>query len=309
MKAEPDVTLPIGAGVDDDAPAESTRDGGDVAPAPAMPTAAAASPALPWAMLDEHAGPVWAHVRGAQRVLEVSACTRVGDRRRHANQDAAVVRPLTDGSVIVAVLDGISGSVGVDVAQFRRKLVEDLGLLVESGVSLPLELMQRLHREATRWLGRVAPDAATGAAMVVVRIDIDTGRAEWASAGDVRLLAYCADASGWLRRRLHGQARVLNAVARLGTSSPLAAAVGQRPPLCIEAGAIALAPGEMLLLSSDGGTAPLDETCRVLDAYDDGQRLAGLEGLVNRLDRLAIECSPCVADDRTIVAVTLGRRS
>lgn len=307
MSAAPDMTVPIGsagqgtvAAGAGDAPDRTWA--GDGVPTGARET-------LPWTIVDDREGPLWAHVRGARRTIEVAACTRVGDERHHANQDAAVVQAMPDGSLLVAVLDGITGSVGVDVGQFRRKLVDDFGLLVASGLVRPLELMHRLDREARRWLGRVAPDAATGAAMVVVRIDVDSGRAEWASAGDVRLLAFRAGSRTWFGLSKGGRARVLNASGRAAASGRLAAAVGQRPPLQIEAGAAVLASGELLVLSTDGATAPLDDTCEVLGAYADGDRLAGLEGLVRRLDRLAIELTHGAVDDRTIVALALGRRS
>lgn len=302
MKAELDMTVPItGTGS-----ATDTRAAADAAPGhAAAPLADRQS--LPWTLIDDHAGPLSSFVRGARRMVEVAASTRVGDLRHHANQDAAVVEPMPDGSLVVAVLDAISGSVGVDVGQFRRKLVDDFALLLGSGSGKPLELVHRLDREARRWLDRVAPDAATGAAMVIVRIDVDSGRVDWASAGDIRLLAHNTPGPGWLARVGRSRDRVLNAPARSTTSNRLTAAVGQSAPLRIEAGAMVMRPGQMLLLSTDGASAPLDETCAVLSAYANGNRLAGLEGLVNRLDRLAVEFAQGTMDDRTIVALAAGR--
>lgn len=303
MKVMLDMTVPIaGAGAD---PATDARAADD---APGHATAPLADrQSLPWTLIDDYAGPLWSYVRGARRMVEVAASTRVGDRRHHANQDAAVVEPMPDGSLVVAVLDAISGSLGVDVGQFRRKLVDDFALLLGSGSVKPIELVRRLDREAQRWLDRVAPDAATGAAIVVVRIDVDSGRVDWASAGDIRLLAFGTARPAWLAQMRRSRARVLNAPARSTTSNRLTAAVGQSAPLRIEAGAMAMRPGHMLVLSTDGASAPLGETSAVLRAYADGNRLAGLEGLVNRLDRLAVEFAHGTVDDRTIVALAEGR--
>ena len=306
MTALLDMTVPIGGagGVTTVAAIGIPGDGSTVGDSAAETERGA----LPWAMVDDQVGPLWSYVRGARRMVEVAACTRAGDRRRHANQDAAIVQVLPGGSLIVAVLDGISGSVGVDVGQFRNKLVDDFGLLVASGLVRPLELMHRLDREARRWLGRVAPDAATGAAMIVVHIDIDSGRADWASAGDIRLLTFNAGRRAWLGLARRWRARVLNTPAKSTASNRLTAAVGQWPPLRIEAGSVALVPGQMLVLSTDGGTAPLEATCDALQAFAAGDRFAGLEALVNRLDRLAIEFANGNDDDRTTVALSLGRQ-
>jgi serine/threonine protein phosphatase PrpC len=308
MKTAPDMTVPITgrSAVQLPAAADAATGGAERVASVNGETNPQDLQVLPWAMLDDHVGPLWSYVRGAKRMIEVAACTRAGDRRLHANEDAAVVEPMPDGSLVVAVLDGITGSVGVDVGQFRRKLVNDFGLLLGSGLGKPLELVHRLNREARRWLDRVAPDAATGAAMIVVRVEIDAGRIDWASAGDVRLLSYRTDARAWFGLAGGRRARVLNEPALSTASNRLTAAVGQRGPLRIEAGSAILSPGQMLLLSTDGATAPLDETCAVLRAYMDGDRLAGLEGVVNRLDRLAIELARSAADDRTIVALAMG---
>jgi PPM family protein phosphatase len=215
-------------------------------------------------------------------VVEHAACSDTG-RRRAGNQDAVLARP-----PLFAVADGVGGARGGDVAS--KLAVEALGEEEGGGVDLisgVLEAHRRIRNEAAR-----EPEEHGGMATTLTAARAGDGTVALVHVGDSR--AYRLR-DGRLERLTadHSLAQELRRAGGLDPDqaerhpqrSVITRALGQPEELEVDATEHDAAPGDLLLLCSDGLTDVLGEDdVRTIIGDADSLRAAARE-LVDAANR------------------------
>lgn len=225
-------------------------------------------------------------------------------RVRRLNEDAWIARPEL---ALLAVADGLGGHQKGDLAS--RIVVEELARVAPEASLAGLEAEARaaLGRAQARILGHAREAGVTIGSTVVVLL-ARGARAVVLWAGDSRAYRW---SGGRLARLTRDHSLVEEMVAR-GELDPLAArhhpwrnritrAVGTAAELRLERVAVELAPGDLVLLCSDGLTGPLAEGEIAALLARHGAEAAGplVEATLARgaPDNVTVVVGACLADD------------
>lgn len=175
---------------------------------------------------------------------------------RPRNEDRYLIKGAPDGGLLLAVIDGMGGQPAGELAAelARRQLA---AMVVESAG--PAQLSQCLAEiNASLAAEEERRPEHYGLGCTVTAVLIRAGRASWIHVGDCRLWLFRA---GRLQQITidHNMAQYLHAEGKLSEAelltSPLRNLLDQACGgsfLAADSGAFSLAPGDLLLLSSDG---------------------------------------------------------
>ena len=195
-----------------------------------------------------------------------AALTDTG-RRRQANQDEALTLPFGDGMVLLVVADGAGGMGGGDRASAETvRGLREVCLEDQSGDPASL-LREGIARANSRVRAIAAAEyPLEGMASTVVTAIVRGGQAWLLNLGDTRAylhgegkLRQLTEDDSWVA----GQVRAGQLTPEQARHSPMrsvitrAVGVEDEPELAVQE--LALAPGEILLLCSDGLHGPLTD--------------------------------------------------
>jgi serine/threonine protein phosphatase PrpC len=198
-----------------------------------------------------------------------------------------------------AVIDVATNKVGIDGIDIQSAIQK--GFARANANASPAEIVAAAHAAVARELAR---KRARGVACFMVARLGQNGECLWAHVGDAVILRYQPQ-TWWRRSRL----RLLNSRHRRGQG--LTESVGMTAPRGprIEEGAFMAAPGERVLLCSDGvhhDEMTLTQIKRWIDAYDRrGDELMASD-LAQKIEAEARYTQPH-ADDTTIVVLERSR--
>ncbi len=188
------------------------------------------------------------------------AITDVG-RTRSVNQDRVAARRLGDGSVLLVVADGVGGMAGGETAS-AMAVDALLYFLGEGAGDDPPAAIARAVAEANLRVqqhGRDTPEVAGLATTVVVAVVVESGawlmslgdsRAYRCTPSDIELIT---EDDSWIADQLKTGAMTEEEAARSPYQNAITRGVGVEEAVGAEdVQLVGLAPGDLLLLCSDG---------------------------------------------------------
>ncbi len=196
--------------------------------------------------------------------MVISAGTDIG-RKRKTNQDRYGIRLLSDGSVLMALADGLGGEPGGEIASGRvmESLEGHAFLNHEKLPSALVDFFYQMNREMVAMAEE--NEALSGMATTLILVAIKDRHAFWVHAGDSRLYHFKNQKltqitqDQTLARFLINEGELSKEEAKTHYSENVLEQVIGCRDLMPETGEIRLESGDMLILMSDGVHRAMDE--------------------------------------------------
>jgi PPM family protein phosphatase len=218
-----------------------------------------------------------------------AAVTDIG-KKRSTNEDAARAESLDDGSILLAVADGVGGNLGGDVASDEaiNALVEALRHGVGDDPGMALELAFQKANSRVREHSAAEAQLATMATTMVAAL-IRGDNAWIGHVGDSR--AYLVDGRGlqqltrdhsWAQEQVDAGRMTAKEISESAYRNVITRAVGAGDQLEMDLKEVSVDGAEALLLCSDGLYHAVQDD-KILEAFD----LSEAEQIAGRLIELA----------------------
>jgi PPM family protein phosphatase len=242
--------------------------------------------------------------------MQFAAATHVG--RRQTNQDRYLIRRMADGATLVAVADGMGGHAGGEEAATR--VIDALQAIEPNGSHFPSDLVAAIldAGEAIRRMSEDIPELE-GMGTTLTAAVLDGPTLSWTHVGDSRLYVLHGDAL----EQVTVDQTLVQGLVEAGVITPEAARTHPMRHMidqCVgcpecepERGCRSIAPGDLLMLCTDG----LHDILRVRDILAvlhgrNGTPLT-LEDMARALVRAALDRG--ASDNVTVVLARAMQKS
>lgn len=223
-----------------------------------------------------------------------ASVSRVGDRKK--NQDSLIILNKQD-TVLMVLGDGLGGRPGGELAsaqliEVASRLFNEQTIPIQDPVQFMQDIMQTTHQQIVEHGAAQEPPVNPGTTAVLCLMQ--RGFAWWSHVGDSRL--YLFRNGEFVERTLdHSVVENMKAGGKLDSDSsghPLRNVVtrclgmSQNPPIATMSQKVALKPGDVMLLCSDGFWEPLGEKSMARHLFD-GRLQAALDKMAEQAERIS----------------------